>query len=215
MAGQLAPGYITITGALPGTQSIPAVVAAYPPPSVAVPDVTGFTEAAATQSLQSLGFSVRSQPVQSRAGTPGNVLSQSPPAPTPSAPGTLVQIFIIQAAPPAPIDLTKRFDDLDTALKAVKTDTADAIAAARRDIASDVSTSLDSLRTAVKTDTADAIAAARRDIAADVSASVSGVQSAIATAILDSQRVVIAAFPNPPGDQAQQQQAPAQKGSAR
>src|SRR6478752_6710451 len=134
MAGQLDPRYITFTGALPGTQSIPAILPAIVPPPVAVPYVTGLAEADATQTLQSLGFTVRPQPVQSRVGNPGNVLSQSPQAPTPSAPGTLVVIYIIQAPPPSPIDVKKRFDDLDAAIVKVQADNEVAIDAARQEI---------------------------------------------------------------------------------
>lgn len=172
MAGQLAPGYITFTGALTGPQVVPAVV---PASSIAVPNIVGLTEAQAIQTLQSLGFSVSTRPVQSQTGTVGNVLSQSPPAPTPSAPGTLIQIFVIQAPPPSPVDLTKRFDALDAAI--VK----------------------------VQADTAAAIVAARQDIAKDVTASVDGLQKTIVSAISDSEKAVIKAIPNAnaPGSQAQ------------
>ena len=72
-------------------------------PNVNVPDVTGLSQASATNQLTGAGFKVATSNQSSTTVTPGNVISQNPHGGTSEPPGTTVTIVIAQAPPKIPV----------------------------------------------------------------------------------------------------------------
>jgi serine/threonine-protein kinase len=66
-------------------------------PEVGVPDVTGQSQAAASATLRTAGFTVSTTTQESNTVQPGNVISQSPSGGTSAAPGSNVSLVIATA----------------------------------------------------------------------------------------------------------------------
>ncbi len=75
------------------------------PAKKTVPNVTGQTESAATNTLKAAGFTVNPVTTISKQ-TPGTVVSQTPAGGTQATPGSAVTIVVAKAAPPKPAAVT-------------------------------------------------------------------------------------------------------------
>ena len=77
------------------------------PMKVAIPDVTGESQAQAKSDLEHAGFQVSTTTQTSSTATPGNVIDQSPAGGTQAAPGTTVTIVVAQAPTTASVPSVK------------------------------------------------------------------------------------------------------------